>query len=298
MDKFEIEKLPERVRTGELTNIQAGKLLWQEIYQKPSLFGLQTFNEDQKSDFLLHYHNKLYSIFDTYKPGQIRFFYYLKKDIELMKTTWLRLLEAAYIKEQLNISYISDSIQKQTMENRICENIEKKEKFNITNTKTKKKLDIARITSIILLLKACHSIDDQIIRKVAEFTGLTFEYLSDLIHKMKDLTKNNTLKRQKIIDRRDNAFFFHRRYTVSLKRAAKDSGNYLKLLNQYNFKTKSWKHQNELLRRRFKNAPSNSLIAEELGINERKIAFYIKQASKEKSSFRIETMKFLNEAFK
>lgn len=298
MDKLEIDMLPSKVQSGIITKVEAGNLLWQEIYQKPALFGLQSFTEDQKSDFLLSYHNKLYSIFEIFREGKLRFYYFLKKDIEMMKISWLRNMESMYIKEELNTNYVIQTLEPNIYEKEISDSLDTKTSITKTKKVPRKKLTIARITSIILLMKSCHVIDDQIIKNVADFTGLTFEYLSDLTEKMKSLTAKNTLKRQKIIERRDNAFFFHRRYTISLRRSIKNSGSYLRLLSQYNFKTRSWKHQNELLRHRFKNTPSNSMIANQLGLTERKIAFYIKQASKEKSSFRIETMKFLNEAFK
>lgn len=305
MQSYNVNDLPALVKNGKLSKAEAASYLWGKIYQEPGLFGLSNFTEDQKSDFLLHYHKNFERVFETYQEGKIKFFYYLKRNLELQKTTWLRKLENNYIKDQLNIDYYSsedfcmtkDSPEELTLKRYNMQETEKLT-FSLQNrSRTQKQKLITKYIVLILLLKSCNTVNDEMLSNVSKFTGLPFETLLKMLDRIKLTTEKKLKARDHLLKRRDDAFYFHRKYTASLKKAIPGTKTYNVLLHQYQSKTRLWKNHNLMLQKRYKNTPTNEAIAKELGIPARLIGVYLKKAFHKDSQFYADTLKFIKNNF-
>ena len=84
-----------------------------------------------------------------------------------------------------------------------------------------------------------------------------------------------------IVRRRDNAYYFHRKYYMQLKLCDKEKTDTELLLKKYRKQTESWKRKNkELQQSRWRVCPTNKMISNILGICERQVSHYITRAQK------------------
>src|SRR5574344_1228595 len=134
---------------------------------------------------------------------------------------------------------------------------------------------MAQKTARILLLKSCCECDDTIISNVSSFTGYSKEELLEKIERLRSTIICKELKRATIIRRRNNAFFYHRKYFIEMQKINKGTHYYEHIKKRYILQTASWKRQNELLSHRFQLSPSSIVIGKELGIPPRQVCFCI-----------------------
>lgn len=137
---------------------------------------------------------------------------------------------------------------------------------------------------LILALKSSYFIDEEQIKNVSEYCNVPVSKLSNSISNMNDTLNKKTKEIKEMEDKRDKEFFLHRRYREEMQdfddynintERAKHVGHL------YEYHTTKWKSQNERIKRRkLKNCPSNKSIADVLGICERQVGYYIKNAEK------------------
>ncbi len=294
MQKLNLNNLPEELSSGRMTMDECISFLWEEIYRKPLLFGLSGFDQDQVSDFLIYVNPRLKDILSKYDSRKMKFFFYLKQSLFLLKTCWIRKIQREGMVNILNRQYAENTLKSQMESSGEAIKLDSEKQRNIAISNPQRSLEIARITALILLYKNCNEIDDEILRNVARFSQKDEKILHEKIQKLRAITSRRKELREKIIFRRDNAFFFHRKYETYLSKIEPGTESYLQLLKMYYKKTKCWIRQNELLASRFKTVPPNRIIAHELSISERKIFAYLKNAMNEKSSFRKHAENFFN----
>ena len=96
--------------------------------------------------------------------------------------------------------------------------------------------------------------------------------------KLKESMSKKDSVREKLIAKRDNSYFFHRKYMLALNRLSPNSSSYLNLKEKYETQTKKWQKRNRILNSRCRNSPPNSEIANLLGLRPRTVCFYINKA--------------------
>lgn len=301
MNTIDIEEIPEAVKNRKITKNQGAMLIWQDIYTKPQNYGLLKFTEDQKSDFLLGIYKNFEGLFDKYTPGLIPFRAFVAGCISQYKMQFLRHESeqksstktlGAYLKssaeeesEKYNITVAEDKSKKLISQSKSFSDIIKK----ISKTADEKKRKLAELTSLVLTMKACNEIDDKIIDRVCEFTGINRELLLQAIQSLKEVSSKKSENYKLLVKRRNNAYFFHRKYLHEMLTSETADAKYEETRRRYRNQTEKWLRKNEQLSCH-SDAPSNKDIAEITGLKVRTVSYYITHAKNNAARLRIKKM--------
>ncbi|MBB5225372.1 hypothetical protein DYE50_04100 [Treponema ruminis] len=301
MQKIKIEKLPEAVKDKVISKEEAAKIIWEDIYTRPHQYGLSYFSEDQKSDLLLGIHKKFENLFDKFVPGSVPFKSYLIGFIAKYKAHFLRLQAINCLEKKCISTYLiaNEEVESQkysveaeyesdfpeTEQNRTLTDIT--EQKGLTQEEKNKK--IADLTTLVLLMKACKDIDDDSIKSVSSFTGVDKSLLYNKIEELKSSMERKSELYQLRIKRRNNSYFFHRKYLQAMISPIYKENGRQSLRERYEKQTKKWHKYNTNLSVH-SNTPSNEEIARVLGIKPRMVSFYINHVRKDKIRDRIKNM--------
>jgi DNA-directed RNA polymerase specialized sigma subunit len=285
MKEVDIEALPGLVKQGQMTKEEGARQIWIDIYFNPKRYGLGQFSEDRKSDFLISLRTRFERLFDEYKPHCAKFRTYIRGCIANSMISWYRKEgRITTAQDSLTSCMEIDFENKQyhycmtESEQSIMEQSEK-EYHRVIDFKGIKRR-IAEKTYLILLLKSCYEENDAITSKISEYTGIKKDILSEKLCRLRKSVEHKAVKRERLIQRRDNAFYFHRKYCLELIKLNSKTIYYKLLKDRYQSQTLRWKKQNSLLSCRYLPEPSNKQIADELNMTERQVCFYISHAER------------------
>ncbi|WP_191013664.1 hypothetical protein [Treponema zioleckii] len=107
------------------------------------------------------------------------------------------------------------------------------------------------------------------------------EELEEKIANLNKATVEKSDRRDLLIARRNKAFYNQKKYFIKMQKEDCDSQTYEELKKKYEMQSEIWKKQNERLNKKFVLSPTNTKIAEELGIDRRKIYFCINHTKSE-----------------
>ena len=289
MKNIDIEFLPKAVKEKIISKQEAAKIIWEEIYTNPQRYGLMFFSEDQKSDLLLQIHKQFEVFFDKFIPGHISFKSFITSCLAKYKNRFLK----HQLSNEIELKSLSSFFQSKIEEDSQKYMIDIAENDQITKTQCKKTFNdiimqeidnhkkrekrIAELTAIILLMKACKDIDDKTINLVSKFTGINKTLLYDTIEELKESMSRKEKNNQKLVCRRNNAFFFHRKYMQEMLLPSTSAQKLQDIQKKYEKQTNKWKVHNQELAIRSQ-SPSNEEIARIIGIKPRTVSFYINHA--------------------
>jgi ABC-type antimicrobial peptide transport system permease subunit len=137
---------------------------------------------------------------------------------------------------------------------------------------------------LVLALKSAYYITDQQITKIAEICHIDINKFHAIVMNLKSELTEREKNKSKLEIRRNSAYFQHRKYRnrIEWSEAKKDDFSPYekhKLSNKYEKQTNTWKKLNQQLKKGIINIrPTNKAIAKALGMCERQISFYIKNA--------------------
>ena len=296
MDKQDINNLPKLVSEGHISKQRAGAYIWENVYMHPHEYGLSGFSEDELSDFLIELSDKFQNLFDSFIPGIVQFRTFITGFIFNHRTNFIRTQVKNRIANDsmqsfLRINY-DEEVQKYNLMVSEFLNQEKDESPHQNDknfsdvfgrkpsTEKDRNKRIAEVIVIILAMKACKDLDDELITKISKFTGIDATYIHSAILSLKDTIKNRTERKEQLISKRNNAFFYHRKYLIEMLRVDKNSKLFTQVKKQYEKRTKSWERQNIQLAQRKRDTPTSAEIADALGLKTRTVLFYINHARK------------------
>ena len=300
---YKIEDLPEAVKSGKISSKEGAKYIWEDIYTHPLKYGLFHFSEDQKSDFLLDSHELFEKIFDKFIPGITSFRTYISGCLAAYKKTFLKRQLARENELRTLDSFLQTKKEEDEQKYLVSfktnkDECEKKENLRRTfsdiisqrkNTSLKKTHRTAELTTLILMLKACTDVDDETISAVSDFTRIDESLLHEEVQNLKETMSRRTENHQKLIQRRNNAFFFHRKYMQEMISQDSNKEKRETLQKKYNGQTRRWKENNKTLAVHA-NSPSNNDIAKVIGIKPRMVSFYINHAKNEENISKIKEL--------
>lgn len=306
MQKIQIEDLPQAVKDKTLTKQEAAKIVWAELYTHPKSFGLHFLSEDQKSDLLLSMHKTFEKFFDKFIPGTVSFRTFISACVINYRNNFLRLHAKHCAEKKCLHAYLTSKTEEDSRKYAVeLENLDEKPDTgygrifsDITEhkmeTQEQRSKRIAEITTLILLMKACMDIDDGTINSVCSFTGINKALVYKTIQELKESISRKSELQQEIVTRRNNAFFYHRKYMLEMMMPHTESKQIKLLKERYEKQTKRWKEENENLSVRSA-TPSNEEIAKALGIKPRTVSFYINHVKETKNREKIRQMLTLEE---
>ena len=283
MDAKKIDELPSLVKAGTISRTEAVKHIAENIHREPYRFGLMGFDEDFKSEIILTFLQKGGQVFERFdkKYGAFRSYLYafVQGLILTQKRDELRQFIADDTIKSFSYSETADRLQNDTA----LTVAEKTVSYApVSNTKIWKALtrrckpkDAGDAkTALILALKSSYYIPASSVDDVCSYCKLQSAELNSLLY-------SKIERRNMIMRRRDNAYYFHRKYYMQMKMCDKEKTDMERLLKKYRRQTESWQHKNRELRQsRWRVCPTNKMIANILGICERQVSHYITRAQK------------------
>ena len=277
MKNVDIESIPQLVREAQLTHHEAAAALWEDIYRHPFQYGLGTLDDDDKSEFLLSVHKKLETLAVNFRPGTCRFRTYVGGYLKNAVKAWQRKKQLQATGDML-VSFAARQDYENAEEN-YMQRQEAPARIVPPNQRRKtRKRRIAEKTALILLMRACTDADDRLIANIARYTGTSGELLWDMVQRLKQTMAKKEHRRLLVRQRRDNAYYFHQKYALMLRKNTPGSSTYRSYQQRFAEHTNRWKKWNEKLSHRLLCSPSNATIAAELGMTPRQVYFYINHA--------------------
>lgn len=287
----------------KISREEASKEIIELIYKLPFLFGLQKLDEDELMDFILFEMDKIDSVFNEYDQNLSSFSSYLYKNISFNYISWRRcyrknktinvFLEDNSINEFEELEDQYDKIANKAVyeipeEEKLLEIAAFTEKFKdidtdnagkkITKLKALQLKNIQKEGTLYSGLKNCNTIDDIMISKISAMTEISEESLKIIIDRLRKCTANKCKKQQLALERRNVNYYYRICYEKELSKTSRNSLRWNSLMEKYNSYSRKLTRQNQKLRENpYAICPSNRLIAEVVGVNERHIQYVLKK---------------------
>ena len=290
MDMKRIDDLPDLVQAGRISMEEAVKKIAEYIYREPYRFGLAGFDDDFKSEIILTVLQKGAQVFKRFDKNCGAFGSYLYAFVRGLILTQKREEIRKFIADSNMKAFSSTEDSQHTDESPPLIVAEEKGRYApVSNTKIWKALSQRckpksasdAKTALILALKSSYYIPASSVDEVSSYCKLQSAELQRLIAELNSLLYSRIERRNMIVRRRDNAYYFHRKYYMQLKLCDKEKTDIELLLKKYRKQTESWEHKNkELQQSRWRVCPTNKMISNILGICERQVSHYITRAQK------------------
>ena len=290
MDTKKIDELPNLVKAGMISRTEAVKHITENIHREPYRFGLMGFDEDFKSEIILTFLQKGGQIFERFDENCGAFRSYLYAFVQGLILTRKRDELRRFIADNTIKSFSYSEAVERLQNDTVLTVAEKAVSYApVSNTKIWKTLTRRckpknasdAKTALILALKSSYYISASSVDDVCSYCKLQSAELQRLIAELNSLLYSRIERRNTIIRRRDNAYYFHRKYYIQMKMCDKEKTDMERLLKKYHKQTESWEHKNKELRQsRWRVCPTNKMIAKILGICERQVSHYITRAQK------------------
>lgn len=305
MQNLDIEDVPEAVKSKKITMKEAVDFIWADAYTNPGKYGMYYLSEDSKSDLLLEMYGQFDKILERFNPRASSFRTYITSCIILQKRNHLRRQEAGRNARDCLSSYLTRFFENSysTSEEDSREKAESKSESQSFPFRTfsdireggkgsnkKRSQKIAELTLLILLMKACRDADDQLIETVCDFTGISKALIYEKLQELKEsYDKKRDSSYQMLLEKRNNAFYFHRKYMYEMINGIASKQKFLKLQKRYQAHTRQWKINNQKLAVR-STSPSNEEIAKILGLKPRTVSYYISHIQEDSNIDRLKDM--------
>ncbi|MDE7227151.1 MAG: hypothetical protein K2N31_02375 [Treponemataceae bacterium] len=287
MAHIDIERIPALVAEGKMSKKEGAYRIWEDIYCNPHKYGLALLDEDEKSDFLLSLLEKFEHAISDFVPQKAKFSTYLHGRLKIAYIGWHRKRLTDAVGETITRTALKAQYDEEVHKYETADNAAAGEKPAILTraSMTPKQRSLAKITALILTLKHCHDVDGTIIKNVSRFVDTDVAALESLVRSLRKQSDHKVALRARVIRRRDNAFYYHRKYLNELSQLQKGTARFEKVQQKYQKQTENWIRQNKLLAHRFVLSPTNESIAKEIGIKPRRVSFYIRRAVRNNHPF-------------
>lgn len=282
---MDINTLPELVNSEKLTVNEAVNIIAEYIYKNPHRFGLAKFDEDFRSEFIVRFIQRADKLLLRYDCKNATFFTYLHAFTRGLTLSLIRDMK----KEERTVKHAIKE-EENTWEYKTKKYIPKLAKCTKKNTKTSaaeqpvknycmKKNEIEAKTAIVLALKSSYFLSDNQVSMVSDYCGIERENLEKTLSSLNKPLEKRAEHCAELRARRDNAYYFHRKYGHLLKDMAEKKDE--RLLHRYERQTENWKSKNEQLQKTgYRLCPTHKTVGNVLGICERQVSYYISRARK------------------
>ena len=313
MTREKIDSIPEMVKAGKTSWEQVSKELVLFILKNKPMFGLQKFDEDFISDFIITFLDRGPASMAEYDISRGSFFSYLfcitrNYQTSLMKKAAVRnQIEYLKLSESISnyenkidaykniryddfekpkvpysykpISYKDFQIACKTDSYHIKKVINSKESGLSENIKEKLRdyspIMIQNIIMVLSLKSAYYLTDDQI-EKISALLNIETSSLHQIIQDVKLQMERRIHNKEKIEIRRNRAYFLHKRFNTMNPEYENISLN-----RKYQKNTKNWSTLNHQLEEgKIHIRPTTKLIAKILGLSPRQVTYYQSTARK------------------
>lgn len=313
MKKNELDSLPEQVALGKIGKNQAAMKVLEILYTNPARFGLQTMDEDERSEFLLEALPKFEAMLERHNERISPFGAYLFHSIPGMKITWAkkRIEDARGEKAMKNsMEETFTSGEERTLlevaipARRVAQRrrIQTESFPNASRISAHKKEDVRDIrkifakhgraaiaqnhlhekrSALVLALKSAWYMDDKQIEKISDFCGCPKEIFMKKVHDVRNKLVEKSERHETLVQKRDKAWFFICKYREEISQMKKGSVEYEKCKRKLNYQLNAWKRKNRMLQKcNYRISADNETVAKALNVSAHKVSTYLNYARK------------------
>lgn len=323
MKQFELNQIPEKIKSGEISKGFAIQELAMYLSKNPTLFGLKKKDEDFKSEVILLLLEKGEATIELYDSNYGSFFTYFFCFVKSLTNAVTRNRATLNVQEYHSISecitsyeqteenyskidyhdfekpkvpYAYKQVSSEAMQIAYKTNHYGIKKFlskpndddDLDFLKEKLKLvspSMAERILLVLALKSAYYITDKQINTVSQICNISSQQLFEIIQKLRQDLVTREIHKAELELRRNKAYYHHKKYRNRLEWeiSTKDDISDIEkteLMDKYKKQTENWLKLNEKLKKGTINIrPTNKTIADILGICERQVSYYIKNAN-------------------
>ena len=328
-----INDIPALLAEGSISKEEAVRIIAKDVMLHPRAYGIPEQADDLRSELNVRILQETEGLLRRYEKKYCEFATYLCSFVHYQMLTILRLwknnslCDRAFLKDSpIELEDISNNYARDEYEYKILHFTPRpfsrwekapykqrgrgsQEQFEAAKRLMRANADLTDYfksikTSkekmmVVLALKASYFLDEEQIKSISEYCNIPASKLSGIIADMNDTLRKKTKELRKIENKRDKEFFLHRRYEEEMQDLDgynRDTERAKVVGHLYEYHTTKWKSHNETIKKRkLKNCPTNKSIADVLGICERQVGYYIKNAEKIAADLQNETTEEKND---
>lgn len=296
ISKETINSIPILIKEKKLTYQEALDILSVELLKNPKFFLGEIPDEEikselilrilQKGNFVLERYKEGYGIFSAYFTSFVKFQYLTlkrqKKSQMISEATYVIMQKTDY-EAQLelyeNQEYFKNKVSYEPYSLSEKNNFISKNNKKSLLEKNEKRIKNLKKTLLILTMKYINYINLDSLEEIALFCEIPLEKINEIRTTLLKNLNKKIVNRSELEKRRDKAFFLKRKYQIELDFLKSNNMNYEHKEYLLKRQTKFW--NDKLIQLKKSNGlitPSNKQIAKELGMKERIISYYIKNA--------------------
>ncbi|MBQ5472981.1 MAG: hypothetical protein IIT58_13395 [Treponema sp.] len=290
-----LESIPSLVKADLISQEDALKRIAEIFSKNTQQFFISKYDSELISDLCFSILTAKSNFFTNYYETDTSFFQYLCNYLKFQVKTIRRnkyhrsnLDETAVFTGQWEYENKLDSYSKSEYSNSLSGNTlliaTERPLYGNKNSKSLKQLFKSRRyhiekTILIVALKYCYYLSDQIIFKISNFCKIPSTDLIDFSEELKQDLSYKENKVSKIKLERDNNYRLKCSLELKLKNKVLREDEALEIMNKIEKHNSYWKKRTNLLLNGQKNiCPSNKMIASKLEISERLVGYYLKKA--------------------
>lgn len=296
-DIFLLEQLPQKLCEGKITEKQAINFICTFIMKNYRLFSLYKYDEDFRQEVLVSVIERGQTIFKLYNPAMKNFFSFLYGFVSSVITAKIKIYAQNQIRQRVSIDECISQVEdcEYRYSTLTCSQLEEPKVPYAANKVPAEELRSAltRLSQIsdkrilvVALKSSFYLTDDQII-KLSNFYKLNPDHLYAMVQYCKDSILTRTLRRKKVEERRNYAYYHHKKCRTIIENLRYDN-DYAKRILLAKLIYKEQKHRKNWIRlnNSFEHGilnlrPTNKTVAQLLGICERQVSYYLTLARKE-----------------
>ncbi len=294
-----INEIYENFKLGKFTEQDVINKICEFILENYSVFNLQYYDSDFRSELILYILQKGPSFFLNFNPQNGTFFSYIYGNI---KSVVLHLLKKS-IENELNYKLAIEHSKEDLFSNKY--NTECYEPFHVISereteyTVTKVNNINGNLSKIInsknkrckkllltFVLKHSYNLDENLIQKISSICQIDKNELISFIEYINKKLLLKEKKKKNLEEKRNKAYFLKNKYYYQINKLKEDiqKDNIYReesIHKKYEKNYNAWKNTNKLIYKTTSyTIPRNKDIADVLGICERQVNYYIKAIKK------------------
>ncbi len=299
MKHEDLNQLLEKHRSGLMTEKEVINVICTFVARNYPVFGLHKYDEDFRQDIILHLLERGPHLIHLFNPDFGDFFTFLYCYVSTLINSTLKKKVISSMKESLNLEESIYTLgEKEKKYTRIdFNNFEiKKPPFSPQKIpveelqKALKELSLRHQDKkvIILALKSSYYLTDEQIERICSIYGIKPEYFYNMVQHCKESLSNKNQRREKALERRNFAYYHHKRYNRIIQNIKdNDVPDYNNLMkDEYKYKEKKHHHNWMRLNEAFEKGhlylrPTTKTVAYIMGMCERQVNYYLRCAKKE-----------------
>lgn len=302
--KNKINLIPHLISEKKLTEKKAIDFMVTEFFKNPESFIGKKLKEENLSDLvesILADHSML---FKNFKSSKIQFYDFFKsflyyKILSLKKNNAQSRISEATCELEQDISYENQNekyfqdeysykiavyepytltVEERAPYTRTGQfNFANLEKFN--PQECVKAMSAREKTTLFCALKCCYYLNTDNLRETSKICRLPETFLINIKENLSETFEKKEKRLKNLIEKRDKAYYLHKKYSLELNSTEENTLEHALKLKTYRNQTASWLSKIEEIKRKSNLiTPTNRQIAEQLGVKERLISFYISKA--------------------